>query len=146
MHPVLRRTGELSKLLLSDLLPSAIQGQTKRQRPNPRYRRWAPSEHGGYRIPWIKSTRGQTGVNRCKTFFTPCSIFFLWRSWSGLSGCVANRCRMVFTASWFFPVDSRRLLEGNFRPNVARSFSQPVVFSRQGRTGSRKLSAMMRSG
>ena len=51
MHPVLRRTGELSKLLLSELLPSAIQGQTKRQRSNPRYRRWGDLRAMGYRIP-----------------------------------------------------------------------------------------------
>ena len=47
MHPVLRRTGELSKLQLSDLLPSAVQAQTRRQQPNPRYLRWAASEQGG---------------------------------------------------------------------------------------------------
>ena len=144
MHPVLRRTGELSKLLLSELLPSAIQGQTKRQRSNPRYRRWATSEQAGRRIPWIRFTRGQIGATRCKNFFTPCSIFFLWRSCSGLSGGVANRCREAFTPCWFFPVNSRRLLEGDFRPNVARSFSHLVVFSSQGGTGSRQLSAMMR--
>ena len=144
MHPVLRRTGELSKLLLSDLLPSTMQGQTKRERSNPRYRRWATSEQGGCRIPWIRSTQGQTAVNRCKNFFTPSSIFFLWRSWAGLSGGVKNRCRKAFTPCWFFPVNSHRLLDGDFRPNVARSFSHLVVFSSQGGTGSRQLSAMMR--
>ena len=144
MHPVLRRTGELSKLQFSELFPSTIRSQTKQCRTNPAHHRWGDLGARGCRIPWIRFTRGQTGVNRCENFFTLCSILFLWPSWSGLSGVVANRCRKAFKACRFFPVNSRRLLEGNFRPNVARSFSQPVVFPGQGRTGSRQLPALMR--
>ena len=130
MHPVLRRTGELSKLLLSDLLPSAIHGQTKRRRSTPGYRRCATLEQWGCRIPWLGSIRGQTGVNRCKNFFTPYSIFLHWQSRSGSSGGVPNGCWMGFAPCRFSPVNYRHLLGRNFRQNVARSFSHLIYFFR----------------
>jgi hypothetical protein len=52
MHPVLRCTGELSKLQLSELFPSSIQNQTKRQRSNLAHYRWGDLGAGGCRIPW----------------------------------------------------------------------------------------------
>jgi len=52
MHPVLRRTGELSKLQFSELFPSAIRNRTKRHRANPVPYRCGDLGAGRSRIPW----------------------------------------------------------------------------------------------
>ena len=146
MHPVLRRTGELSKLRLSDLLPSATQGRTKRQRSDSaHYRKGDLGARGlsqSMDMIHLTPSRGNLLQELLHTLFNS----FLRPFSSVLGGGVLDRRRMVFALWWFLPASSRGLLPGNFRQNVARSFSHPVGFSRRGGTGSRQLSAMMRCG